>query len=325
MLFHVIVLPGTAVHLLPCILSMHDQSDYSYCIVGNALPADERALLKQVCDRYPRLHFAHLPGRNLVPHGIALDLIWQGWDQAGDFCFCDPDILADGAFPVEELVDGNAVFSSCSRIELESADAMKPGFRGGSALTAPDGLPLPTSYFAVYRPEPLNAIQTAYGVGFCQYWRSGQVPIRAQRELRSAGLDEGLFDTGKLQGWLLARSGQGVHYQALDRLIHVGGLTGRFLQGIDFSQDFVLDDTLWQSAPTQGQPKGSHRTAADRHRKRILAQYVTAWLRHAVDGTPRPTREVTLPAGIDQTLSRVEKIISETALAHQQTLKLVAR
>lgn len=324
--FHVIYLPGAVCHLLPGVLSMHDNSNVRFRLIGNGVSPADDAVLQLLADRYQRFDYLRLPSQAILPHGLVLDLLLQAHrDTAAPFCFCDPDIFASAPFDtLLALSSEHDVVSSCKRVENVDATA-ETGFKGGSAVRAPDGLPLPTSYFCMYQAAALAAVQKDFAVGFVQYWRASQIPVAAAELLAKAKLEDcSVFDTGKLQGWLLAKRGASVHYQDHAALRHVGGLSGRFLADIDFGQPFVLDADGWNKAIPYEQEHDAHRSPQDRYRKRILVRYVTALLRNAVFDTPLPCHRG-VPADIGQSLDALAATIAVTAKQHRRTLELAAQ
>lgn len=342
--FNIIFVPGTVRYLRLAILSLLRCSNYRYRLVANGLERAEHSLLRNFSEISDRLEFYAYPTATPLPHGILLTLL-QSRERGDHFCFMDPDIFASGPFEeeLESHLQDCDIFSSCAPLGLDP-DKLPIGLRG-PCLQAPNGMALATTFFCVYRNEPLRHLIAETGTSFERYNCSWIFPEHLRDPLLQIGLPSVDYcDTGKLLNLLAHSHNLRFEYHAVSALMHVGGM-GYYLmkncrrkwwkRRIDhyLRRPFVLrDEDL--AATTGGMPKrwantmigrsASTAGAAGARRRRNplrcgIAQFFAEYLQYLLDGAPRP-----ILASSDQLLShridRLCSILSETFAEHRASI-----
>ena len=225
LLFNVIFVPGTVRYLRLAALSLMEMSNYRFRLVANGLNEAEQTQLREFCEAMPRLEYCRSPQQSLIPHGTMLNLLYDR-DDDEHFCFMDSDIFACEPFNEElekHLVDCD-VFSSC----LAAGHDHKVSGQGygGNSIQTPTGLPLATTFFAIYRREPLVRIIRETGIGFeIVHPNEGLPPIPLPIEHIAPLRSQLLLDTGKLMNMCAASAGLRFRFRPLDGLLHVGGIS----------------------------------------------------------------------------------------------------
>lgn len=225
--FHVVFVPGTVRFLRLSTLSLLEFSPYRYRLVSNGLGPEEIELLRRFCDSDPRLELRVHPVQKPVLHATLLTLL-ERENKDEFFCFADSDIFASEDFheSLETLLADCDVFSSGDRIGF-SDDERRQGF-GGPEIETETGLPLPTTFFSVYRSGPLRRVIRETGLSFEVFEQDDPIPARIAGWLDEMGIPRKKFDTGKLMNIMAHRYGVRFHYQPLAALHHVGGLTAGY-------------------------------------------------------------------------------------------------
>jgi hypothetical protein len=225
LVFNVIFVPGTVRYLRLAIMSLVEMSDFRYRLVSNGLGESERRQLREFCDAAPRLEYREYPDDGLLAHGDMLNRLLADADHEY-FCFMDSDIFACERFgeEVERHLAECDVFSSCLNAVV---DEEIPGVGyGGTSIQTPTGLSLATTYFAIYRREPLQRVIRECGIGFERHRPSeGLPPLSIPAEHAAPLADERLIDTGKLMNICAACSGLRFRYEFVEGLLHVGGMS----------------------------------------------------------------------------------------------------
>lgn len=222
--FFVIYTPNSF-HLLQfAIKTLVQFSEFKYSLVGNGVSQEELDDIKQFCQQNPRLNWIDLPGNVVVPHGTALNHLFNTTDDEY-FCFADSDVFATGAFTDEliPLVKAHDVFSSCKPIEWLVQDAVQ-GYRG-HCTTSPSGKPVSMTYFSTYKRARVNTILKKYNISFERYMRREQVPAPVAQMLSDQDQHTWKFNTAKLLNIVQAYQGQSFAYQEFEHLIHLGGVS----------------------------------------------------------------------------------------------------
>ena len=306
--FHIIFVPGTQRYLRLAVLSLLKHSPYRYRLVANGLDDEELRSLGAFCETSERLEFCPFPTGSVLPHGHLLSLL-QGRESASHFCFLDSDIFAAASFAdeLEEHLTDCDIFSSCDLMWMDSNRIATGG--SGSCRQTTNGIPLATSFFAVYRNKPLRQLIQDHRVGFEVYDRPEHFSRPLQYRLRELGLSttSGL-DTGKLLSVLAHDDGLRQKYHSLESLIHIGSITrGLTRQGWGrerltkmFRRPFVLrDDDLKIPLLDRRRLRRSHSTSGDeglqervrhanRWRRRRVSLFFALFLQSLMDGTPEP-------------------------------------
>ena len=331
--FNIIFTPGTVRYLQLSVLTLLHHSPYRYRLVANGLPGDERELLQRFSECSPRLICFIYPSTSALPHGSMLNILLQR-EASTHFCFMDSDIFASGTFDreLERHLRDCDVFSSCPPMVQDPAQIL-PGFTGMSVQT-PAGVPLATTYFCIYRKEPIQRVSLRTSVGFEVYHPPEYLPPCAAGD----GITDDLrnvhrLDTGKLLNILAASDQLRFCHKPLDNLAHVGGLS-RFLRlswpahlRSILRRPYVLRDRNLELDVKRRQRHRSaahanivDASAADQYlktraiRKRV-ALYFGHLLRHLIDNGPEPVIAMTDPrlsARIERVRHAIKRIRGNT-------------
>lgn len=229
LIFNIIFTPGTVRYLRLSVLSLLEFSPYRYRLVSNGLKREELLLLKNFCQTDPRLEFHAYPTPRVIPHGTLITLLELG-NTSDFFCFMDSDIFASKTFDreLEEYLKDCDVFSSCNYIGRLPEERPK-GFRG-YCLQTPNGLPLATTFFSVYRRELLRKVIEETGISFEMYQFPELIPDRVISWLKEMNIEMGDYDTAKLMNILAHRFGLRFKYHSIEGLFHVGGVSRALLR-----------------------------------------------------------------------------------------------
>ncbi|MEK6239016.1 MAG: hypothetical protein N2C14_30240, partial [Planctomycetales bacterium] len=318
--FHIIFLPGMVRYLRLAVLSLLKHSPYRYRLVSNGLQGLELEQLREFCEISDRLELCAFPTQAILAHGVLLSVL-QSREREPFFCFMDPDVFAADSFDavLEDHLRDCDVFSSCT--VLRTAPGERPQGYWGNCLEAPNGLPLATTFFAVYRNDWLREIIEKTQVGFEVCNRENFSPD-VHRRLEALGLpDVQQCDTGKLLNLLSHGYGARIKYRPLDALTHVGGVSSAFVRSSgwkervsrNFHRPYVLRDADFEipwwsrvkrrmiAANVAEADQRIHRRAGHLKRMRIAA-FFAFFLRSLVDGAPEPSlclREQPLADQID--------------------------
>lgn len=287
-IFNIIFLPDTVSFQSLPLISLLLNTPYQFRLVGNALGNQESALLKQICEMSNRLNFLNVESESILPHGTLLDLLF--FNESHElFCFMDPDIFAFEKVTtgVYELLGNDAVFSSCSRMEND-VDSIYSGFKGGATTVSHDGkIPLASSFFCIYKRTALAQTMDTFGVGFEQYRSIEQIPDSARHVINNYNISFEMFDTGKLLSVLMHHLNFSKQYQNIDGLVHIGGMSGRYL-----NKGFVDYDLISKSIKTakleSADTKFNVRSRDEIVFKKILGTYFYAYLNYLIGECPMP-------------------------------------
>lgn len=226
--FHVIYTSGTVRLLRLFACSLLDHSSYSFRLVSNGLPAEERQVLQRFCARSPRLVYAELPWSEMVSHGKALDYL-QGQERGEYFCFMDSDIYALSSLDdeLEPLLGKQAaIFSAAALWESREDQLHRSNYHilAGRHTHAANGECLGSTFFAVYPNQALGEIIRQYGMGFeRRAWK--EIPPPVQEHLASIRMKKINYDTGKVLVLLLRAAGHNLRWMDSRALRHIGGVS----------------------------------------------------------------------------------------------------
>ena len=213
-------------HLSFFVWSLLKWTPASFRLVSNGCLPPEQRYLAKLCRQEPRLEFWAIPTKTSLPHGQTLNYL-QALTQEDHFCFMDSDIFATGDFIAEMMPyrsDHAGIFGGMP-IWVKAAEEVLPaGFRSltGMFNCTADGLPLGSTFFAVYNHHRLTDIMQSTGIGFEEYcW--AEIPTSVQKQINSLGLAMDSYDTGKVLNLLLLSSGGTLINLELASLCHIGG------------------------------------------------------------------------------------------------------
>lgn len=226
--FNIIFTPGTVRFLKLAALSLVKFSPYRYRLVSNKLDFGERAELENLCGSSDRFeyYFYEPPYKSpkVAPHGEVLSALERA-NKDEFFCFMDSDIFAAGPFheELERELAACDVFSSCRQIMVAPGEAVRS--YSGKSIETPEGLAVATTFFAVYRSDPLRKVIRNTGVSFEKFGKEHPIPERARKVLVKLGLERRTFDTGKLLNVVSHAFGVRYRYREFANLHHLGGFS----------------------------------------------------------------------------------------------------
>lgn len=305
--FNVVFTPGTVRYLAPAVYTLLDWGQCRFRLVGNALGPTEARELYALAESNSRLSAVLLPARQMLPHGLVLSLLYRQYDDGPFFAFCDPDVFAVG--PFDDLLRSHLetcdVFSSCYHVSLKGR--VYGGDFVGRSLYGPGGIPLATTFFAVYRRAGVDEVWQRWGVGFERYLFPEHIPERVRRVLESRGLFLPPYDTAKLLNALQHVHGLRIRYADIPVLHHVGGVCRALLPG-GYTRELLQVDplrlvthrcvitnrTLVQIYRYYASARARRGNAVDEEScyllalRTCIALYFAAFLKHLVDGCERP-------------------------------------
>jgi len=300
-------------------MSLLQNSDLHFRLIGNALDHREAALLQAISESSDRLQFINLESKNIIPHGTLVDIMLQT-EEASLFSFCDSDLFLFAPLTEQSLLAemaGYDVLSSGGRIENENTSTYA-GFKGGATTVSPDGqIALATSFFCIYRRALLQQTLSQYQVGFEQYRSAQQIPQQARVVVEQLALEYEMFDTGKLLSVLLHQQGGVQKYLDIPGLTHIGGMSGRYLLQLDMSQPVVIDDAELGPAVTTSEQEFNVRNDYEKALKKCYGKYYFCYLNHLLGKNPAPRWQPANPvvrdtigrlsAGIDAVIERLDE------------------
>jgi hypothetical protein len=237
------------------------------------------------------------------------------------FAFMDPDIFATHPFadPLERELAHCDVFSSCDPVRFDNANSQ--GTVVGHSRMGPGGLPLATTYFAVYRQEALRHVINETGTAFEAYPEPRFLSQHQQRQLARLGHPElARFDTGKLLNLLSHLHSLRFRHAELPELTHIGAITAALCRpgwlkerwARALHRPYILCDG--DLDPAASRWRGWLHTVRERLRgrrldlnrllqqrrlrleRRRISAFFAFFLRSLVDGTPEPQLAITNPA-----------------------------
>ena len=237
MVFNIIYTPGTAGYLSFFVWSLLKWTPVSFRLISNGCLPQEQRFLAKLCRQDPRLDYWAIPTKTSLPHGQALNYL-QAMSHRDDFCFMDSDIFAIGNFcaEIEPHLSGQAGVFGGMPVWVKAQEEILPaGFHQltGMFNRTAEGLPLGSTFFAVYNNRVLTEIMQATGIGFEEY-RWADIPAQAQAQLRRLGLAIDSYDTGKLLNLLLLANDFSLTNLDLSSLCHIGGTSLHVLSTATF-------------------------------------------------------------------------------------------
>jgi len=305
--FNVVFVPASVRYLRIAVLSLLRYSSHRYRLIANGLGPDEKRLMRQFCTEHDRLEMLDMRNRDLLTHGSILTLL-QARECGSHFCFMDSDIFATAPFDRDlqrHLVDCD-VFSSCQQMAVDSGEVWVG--LDGRCTEAPNGFPLATTFFGVYRRGPLQEAIEDSGVTMMRYEDQRLIPEGVRQELTRLGLDGAEFDTGKLLNVVMHRYNLTFKYTPLEMLQHIGGMSWPLMtrsqpvaavRDADRSSPLVLRDEDLLTEEDGRAPRLDRRVFEPKRgvkrRKHRIAAFFVAYFEWLFDGRPRPRVESSHP------------------------------
>ena len=317
--FNIIYIPGTVDYQAIALLSMLLNSDLNFKLIGNGLEDKEAGLLEEICSTSERLTCINFKSKNIIPHGTLVDLMFLS-ESDNLFCFCDSDIFLFEKLTASHLLEqisGYQVFSSGGRIENED-QSVYAGFKGGATTVSQDGkIALATSFFCVYERAVLQQSLDLFHVGFEQYRIEEQIPVGVRQIIKDLGLSYEMFDTGKLLSVLLHKIAAKKNFTELPGLVHIGGMSGRYLQQLDQQQGVVLDDLDLGEPISNQNNQFNVRNDYEKALKKLYGKYFYCYLNHLLGRGLKP-QILTKNTRILNTIKRLEQNIEKAVVLAQK-------
>jgi hypothetical protein len=226
--FHIVYVPGSVSYLLSFVESLLRWSEYSFCLVSNGCPENEQQLMRAYCQRNPRLEFLSLPTNRQLAHQEALNYL-QARTSEDTFCFMDSDIFACGPFmdQIDALNCAYAGIFAGAPFWLRPEDQMMSAsvnIACGEHNRTHTGLPLGSTFFAVYDNRLLTDFIHRTGIGFeIRDWP--QLPSWLRTWCINQGMEGYWFDTGKVLNLGLQQQGYKISVLDSPNLCHLGNLS----------------------------------------------------------------------------------------------------
>jgi hypothetical protein len=305
--FNVLYLPGTVRPLVDFARSLADHSGFRFRLVANGCSVEEEAFLAERAAADPRLEFASLRTKTILPHGEALDRLFR--DDGGDYFACiDSDIFARGPFltEAETMLSEHAALFSGLPAWLAPEERVMPAdfaFMSGRFSHTADGRCLGVSYCAMYRRPELERVMDRTGVTF-RGRRWSDLSAGQRVLLSKMKLAKRRYDTIKLVNLMLLDAGCSLAMCPEPNLMHVGALSSGPVRRARLSDRLlarlreIVEDNRPSAVPRR---RAAERETARRafRRRRLVEDY----FRHlaaggAPDGGPAPA----FPASVRQPL-----------------------
>ena len=227
MTFNIIYTPNSVKYLSFFIYSLLDYTEYSFRLVSNGCSQKERGILRQMCERHPRLSFWCFPTNTMQRHGKVLNYL-QGMTQEEYFCFMDSDIFAISKLPdikrlmKEEKLSG--LFSGMPLWVKSSEYIFKKDFQqlNGTYNQYENGQCLGNTYFAIYKNADLNQLMQHYSISFEEVSVENLLPELYQA-IKKVGFVATFFDTGKVLNAFLLKHHFKLANENIQQICHIGG------------------------------------------------------------------------------------------------------
>jgi hypothetical protein len=226
--WNVIFTPGTFRYLVYFTRSLLAMADARVRVVANGCSHDEVQLMRAFTALHgERAEVVEIPGATLVAHGVALNSLYDSYDDGEYFCFIDTDVKATDRFMpmLQDALDDCAIVTSGKPAWTDDT-TLPPGARdlAGRHFVDADGFVYGSSYTALYRRSAVDALRARWPVTFEAY-AHGRLPQAVQDRLAAMGRQFDLYDTAKVCNILMQGEGQHVSYVDHRALFHIGGIS----------------------------------------------------------------------------------------------------
>lgn len=223
--FNIVYTPGTVQQLSFFVWSLLKWTPASFRLVSNGCLPKEKSYLRRLCRKDPRLEFWAIPTKALLSHGHTLNYL-HALTREDRFCFMDSDIFAIGNFIPEitsQKADCAGIFGAMPIWVKADGEVFPLSFRcmAGTFNRTEHGIPLGTTFLAVYDNSLLTETMQSTGIGFEDYTRD-EIPPKIQKEMAALGLAVDIFDTGKVLNLCLSTNGGKLINLEPSSLCHVG-------------------------------------------------------------------------------------------------------
>ncbi|MEQ8839943.1 MAG: hypothetical protein RIB98_03105 [Acidimicrobiales bacterium] len=305
LVFNLVWTGGVYRHLRYFVFSLLDQTTCRYRFIANNCTPGSVEEMRRFADASDRIvETVVLDVERMVPHGTALDPIFDTRDDGDLFCFIDVDIKATHPFLGDFLRAMSTTDVVTSGVEVwtdvNTLGADEHGV-GGRHFYAHDGFVFGSPHMAMYRKDVVRATFEKWGIRFHVGGQSEMSPA-AWELLADTGRAFMAYDTAKVLNILLQADGHSLVHQEHDALLHIGGLSHYLAPP---QVDFALDatDGTFEGEPLWTRYGGVELRAA-------VARFTARTLEELAAGRPAPE----VPDGLDpSTRAKVERVRTEMA------------
>ena len=305
LVFNLVWTGGVYRYLRYFVFSLLDQTECKYRFIANNCTPDSVREMQQFSAATDRVvETVVLDVDRMVPHGTALDPVFDTRDDGDLFCFIDVDIKATRPFVADFLplldthdvvTSGAEVWTDDNRLGPEELGA------GGRHFYAHDGFVLGSPHFAIYRKEVVKETFERYGIRFHAGGRT-EMSAEAWAAVEQLGQAYTAYDTAKVLNILLQADGHSLVHREHEALVHIGGLS-HYLAPPQF--DFATDVT---SGEIEGEPLWTSYSGVEL--RAAIARFTARTLKELVAGRPAPP----VPDGLDgPTVAKIELVRAEMA------------
>ncbi len=305
LVFNLVWTGGVYRHLRYFVFSLLDQTECRFRFIANNCTPDAVREMQRFTDATERVvETVVLDVDRMVPHGTALDPVFDSRDDGDLFCFIDVDIKATRPFLADFLpttathdvvTSGVEVWTDVNTLGPEEVGV------GGRHFYAHDGFVFGSPHMAIYRKDVVRETFEKWGIRFHAGGKPEMSPAAWER-LEEMGHAYMAFDTAKVLNILLQADGHSLVHQEHDALVHIGGLS-HYLAPPQF--DFATDVT---SGEFDGEPLWT--TFAGVELRAAVARFTAQTLRDLAAGRTAPP----IPDGLDAaTVTKIELVRREMA------------
>jgi len=284
--FNIVITPGTFRYLQLFTRSLVVNSDARFRLVVNGCPPEELPALHALAAASGgRVETVQLSSPAMVPHGAALDEIYEAHDDGAYFCFMDSDVKAKRPFmsefvelldPFDAVTSGNVAWSDDSILPTGSKDL------AGRHAVGQDGFAYGSSYLAIYKRAAVARVRERWGVTFRAGAHDG-LPRAAREQLVAMNRRFELYDTAKAFNILFQGDGFALTHVDNPALVHIGGIS-----------QYLSDPSVLGRGPGRETSTGDESelpwfaTSGAGRDRWDFARWAAALLRTIVDGEPAP-------------------------------------
>lgn len=286
---NIVHLPKTFPYLVDLSLAFYKYGFSSVTLVANGFDYQQFNALKEFVSKYSFLKIVDIPTKRVVSHGEALNYAFKHSNDEF-FAFADHDI-----FPVQPIID--TIYSALNNYDVvcfgDRPENVTTNYKGfaASAVSSQSGIPLATSFFSVYKRSALKDVAAEFSVGFEQYFRKSQIPIKLRNHQDIQALNEPfLIDTCKALSLAMHQSNKITKHVNSEHVCHLGGLCGAINR---LNNNLNYDEFIIQDMPSQAELEEYYRAKQIRHpkvleAKRIISDYSLQLLIALQSGTSKP-------------------------------------
>ena len=303
LVFNLVWTGGVYRHLRYFVFSLLDQTECRYRFIANNCTPDSVAAMQRFTAATDRVvETVVLDVDRMVPHGTALDPVFDTRDDGELFCFIDVDIKATRPFLADFIPTCASYDVVTSGVEVwtdvNTLGAHEVGV-GGRHFYAHDGFAFGSPHMAMYRKDVVRETFERWGIRF-HVGGETEMPVRTWKKLQEMGRAFVAYDTAKVVNILLQADGHSLIHQEHDALVHIGGLS-HYLAPPQF--DFANDVT---SGEFEGEPLWTAYGGVEL--RAAVARFTAASLTELAAGRGAPP----IPEGLDHgMLERLELVRDE--------------